>query len=198
MVGSVGMNEWMKTAPVWLTDLMNQATKWAGIEWRKATSDDGKFAVDGRRSYPFLRGAEAWGSKVDPGLAEPRQFGTFTVQPFEPQHVIAIDLDIEAALIPSSTPGHHHLVINAPISWSDYAELLRLLARIGVIEQGFCDASLERKETFLRLPWIRKYLETEDALAALNEWLDADDRPEEFQTAESLEEWLTQDDNARS
>lgn len=191
----MGMTEWMSTAPPWLLDAMHAASKWSGIAWRKATSDDGQFGKDGRRRYPELRGAEAWGSCVDRGdEGDARPLRTVLgLSPREPRHVIALDLDIPAVLIPSSTPGHNHLVINQYVSWPDYKELLTLLARIGVIEKGFADASIEREETFLRLPWIRKYMEDEDARAAIEEWLGADDRPEELQSPAALEAWLATD-----
>lgn len=71
-------------------------------------------------------------------------------------HVVALDIDVPARLVPSSTPGHHHLHIDVKCSWEDYAEFLRAAEKIGIIEPGYLGASLARKGTHLRLPWIVK------------------------------------------
>jgi hypothetical protein len=75
---------------------------------------------------------------------------------YPPTHKVVIDLDHAAQLIPSSTPGHFHLYIDHDIEWSLYAELLEVLAKVGLLEKGYVSASLERKFTAVRLPWVRK------------------------------------------
>jgi len=74
------------------------------------------------------------------------------------KHVIALDLDIPAHLVPSSTEGHSHLYIDVPggVKHEDYMELVALLGRIGVIEDGYAAVSLRRGFTDLRLPWVAK------------------------------------------
>lgn len=68
-------------------------------------------------------------------------------------HAVLLDLDSSrVALIPSSTPGHYHLVIDGRVSWTDYLELLRLLVRMGIVEQGFADLTEARGQAFLRMP----------------------------------------------
>lgn len=187
-VGVMGMTEWMNTAPAWLLDAMDHATKWAGIAWRR-TSGDADWHDDKRRPCSDFQGAEAWGSMVEPGLDSAAR--TVLGMPRrESLHVIAIDLDHEAALIPSSTPGHHHLVIDHKLCWSDYLKVLTVLAEVGVIQDRYLAASKARRETFLRLPWIGKGTEADDARRALDEWLEADERPTELQTPEALEEFL--------
>lgn len=71
-------------------------------------------------------------------------------------HAPCIDLDIPARLIESSTPGHSHLYIDVEMTWDQYRAILTALADAGVIEQGYLRASLLRKGTHLRLPWVRK------------------------------------------
>ena len=71
-------------------------------------------------------------------------------------HRPLLDLDFTAALIESSTPGNCHLYLDKPMSWRTYRRLLRALARAGVIEHGYAKASIRRKHSDLRLPWIRK------------------------------------------
>lgn len=71
-------------------------------------------------------------------------------------HTIMLDIDMTARLVESSTPGHFHLYIDRLLTWWQYRRLLRLLWKIGVIEKGFYKASLRRKATNLRPPWVEK------------------------------------------
>jgi hypothetical protein len=74
----------------------------------------------------------------------------------EPMHSLVLDIDHPATLIPSSTPGHFHLLIDKPMHWSTYEEVLRVLVRARILEVGYVGASIDRKMTDVRLPWIRK------------------------------------------
>lgn len=72
-------------------------------------------------------------------------------------HMPVLDIDrIPVRLVPSSTPGNYHLYIDYPIRWEDYAELLDLLARIGILEPGYVNASKARQMTFVRKPGVAK------------------------------------------
>lgn len=71
-------------------------------------------------------------------------------------HKPLLDLDMAAKLIPSSTEGHFHLYIDKPMTWDNYIKLLDVMAEVGILEQGFVDASKYRKATFLRLPHVKK------------------------------------------
>lgn len=72
-------------------------------------------------------------------------------------HKVVIDVDHEAVLVPSSTPGHHHLYVDIPpVRWDDYVSFLQAAAKIGLVEQGYVDASIERGHTDVRLPWVQK------------------------------------------
>lgn len=75
---------------------------------------------------------------------------------FGKRHMLVIDLDVSAALIPSSTPGHSHLFIDAPMSWLEYQDVLEALANAGILEAGYVGASKARGFTAVRLPWVRK------------------------------------------
>lgn len=78
-------------------------------------------------------------------------------QPDEEQHHrLLLDLDHPALLLDSSTPGHHHLYVDVEIPDPEWRELIKALAKAGVIEEGYAEASLERGHTDLRLPWVRK------------------------------------------
>jgi hypothetical protein len=72
------------------------------------------------------------------------------------QHSVVLDIDIPATLVPSTTAGHHHLYIDAAMSWRDYKNLLKALSRAGVIEPGFANASIRRKHSSVRVPWLKK------------------------------------------
>lgn len=76
----------------------------------------------------------------------------------KPHHVVALDIDHAAWLIPSSTEGHSHLYIDVPggIPHEDYMELLDVLARCKVIEHGYASVSKSRGHSDLRLPWVSK------------------------------------------
>ena len=67
-------------------------------------------------------------------------------------HRPVLDLDMNAALIPSATTGHFHLYIDKLVKWDDYVELLEALSRCGIIEPGYASASIERGYSSARLP----------------------------------------------
>jgi hypothetical protein len=73
-----------------------------------------------------------------------------------PNHKVVLDIDLPARLLPSSTPGHHHLFIDKAIPWDDYVNLLEALAACGLVERGYVYASKERGYTCVRLPWVKK------------------------------------------
>lgn len=75
------------------------------------------------------------------------------------KHRPLLDLDLKAAVIPSSTSGHGHLYIDKELTWKQYQKLLNVLADLGIIEAGYRGASLARGYTALRLPWVKKTAE---------------------------------------
>jgi len=72
------------------------------------------------------------------------------------KHRVMLDIDVPAVLVPSSTPGHHHLYIDVYVTWDKYVVLLDALADCGVVERGYVSASKERGFTAVRLPWVRR------------------------------------------
>lgn len=72
------------------------------------------------------------------------------------RHILAVDIDMPAALVPSSTKGHYHLYIDHEMTWTTYTSLLMALAEAGIVEPGYADASIRRGATHLRTPWNRK------------------------------------------
>lgn len=72
------------------------------------------------------------------------------------KHCPSLDIDFMCELIPSSTDGHFHLYIDAPMSWDEYQELLHVLAKVGILQEGYVGASIKRGATFLRKPGVYK------------------------------------------
>lgn len=50
-------------------------------------------------------------------------------------HYPVLDIDLDCWLIPSKTAGHHHLVIDRPMTWRRYKKLLKALMKAGIIER---------------------------------------------------------------
>lgn len=71
-------------------------------------------------------------------------------------HIPVLDLDMDAMLIESSTPGHHHLFIDRPMTWESYVKLLDVLAEVGILEPGYVSVSKKRRMTQVRTPWTEK------------------------------------------
>ena len=71
-------------------------------------------------------------------------------------HKIVLDIDFPAQLIPSSTEGHYHLIIDKELTWEQYERLLFTMADMDLLEEGYVSASHARGYTSVRLPWIKK------------------------------------------
>lgn len=73
-----------------------------------------------------------------------------------PLHRPILDVDFPIAAVPSTTPGHFHLYIDKELTWTQYRELLGVLADIGIIERGYLQASEARQFTSVRMPSVKK------------------------------------------
>lgn len=72
-------------------------------------------------------------------------------------HSPCIDIDFEARLVPSTTPGHYHLYLDGlALHWSAYMDLLSALVDAGVIDEGYFNASEARGMTTVRPSHVRK------------------------------------------
>lgn len=71
-------------------------------------------------------------------------------------HAPVIDLDLNARLIPSTTPGHFHLYLDRLMSFDDMMMLLRAFAAAGLVEQGYVEVTENRRYASVRLPWVSK------------------------------------------
>ena len=83
-------------------------------------------------------------------------------------HAPVLDIDFEAKLLPSTTPGHYHLYLDKEMRWDTYVFLLRALATAGVIEWGFYHLSIARGASFVRKPGVLK--EEGDVNSATQVW----------------------------
>ena len=71
-------------------------------------------------------------------------------------HMPTLDIDFPCELIPSSTPGHFHLLIDKAMYWTQYVQLLEALAAAGVIEYGYAKASIAHGGSYIRKPGVHK------------------------------------------
>lgn len=112
-----------------------------------AAHDADTVEVNGRTRYVNLVSSKL--EDYEPPVA---YFKDIDGQEEEEWHGVCIDIDIPCELIPSRTPGHHHLYIERALPWSKYVKLLQVLAECEIIEQEYAYASIQRKMTCLRLP----------------------------------------------
>ena len=72
-------------------------------------------------------------------------------------HSPAIDIDIPMEVIPSSTPGHHHVYFpGVELPYEEYMALLLALRNAGIISYGYFEHSRRRGQTLLRPPHVKK------------------------------------------
>lgn len=71
------------------------------------------------------------------------------------QHAVTLDLDYDAQLLESRTEGHHHLYLDSrkSVSWKQYKKLLKQMAKCGLLEDGYVEASIKKGFTALRKPY---------------------------------------------
>ena len=113
--------------------------------------------------YPgqVLRSVENFGDYTDPRVpveesdVEVAKIATSEVRG-SGNHKPVLDIDFPVKAIPSTTEGHFHLFIDRELSWEHYERLLHTLADVGIVEQGYVNASIDRRYTAVRLPWVKK------------------------------------------
>jgi hypothetical protein len=110
-------------------------------------------------SAEFL-GTVAPGSQAEP-LQDTSEGANLVVSatgdPARDPHMPVIDLDVLCNLIPATQIGHTHLYINHPVSQEGLFEILDVLAKHGIVEQGYVKASKARGYSAVRLPWVKKH-----------------------------------------
>ena len=73
------------------------------------------------------------------------------------QHYVLLDLDVPHKYIESSTTGHAHLYIDKVLAFQDYLEVLQVLSKHGIVEEGFYKWTMHRGYSSLRPPGIEKH-----------------------------------------
>lgn len=71
-------------------------------------------------------------------------------------HKVVLDIDFPVVVLPSSTPGHHHLFIDKAMTWEKYRDLIEAFVDAGIVEPGYMGASEQRGFTGVRPPWVKK------------------------------------------
>jgi hypothetical protein len=79
-----------------------------------------------------------------------------TIDTEEEKHFIIMDVDHEAELIPSSTPGHYHLYIYHEVTKEQLDKFVAVAREIGLIQQGIVRGYKERGVLCLRKPGVVK------------------------------------------
>lgn len=138
----------------WLAFVEN-LTLHRNVRWELEDYVEG--VKDEREVTPQLGDAEAVSSRW-------RTMYPFDGYDQDNRHAVLLDLDVPAYLVKSSTEGHSHLYVQVVAPWEDYVEFLNAAAKIGMLEQGYVNACVERGATSLRLPWIKKGEERPDAV----------------------------------
>jgi hypothetical protein len=72
------------------------------------------------------------------------------------KHVLVLDIDHPARLVPSTTKGRFHLYVSVPMSWRRYVAVLNALAAADVVHRNYVKHTTERGYTNVRPPWVAK------------------------------------------
>lgn len=67
-------------------------------------------------------------------------------------HYPVLDIDFQAYLLPSKTPGHFHLYLEKAVPHDAYMALMKALADAQIIQRGYYEASKNQKQSFVRPP----------------------------------------------
>lgn len=111
------------------------------------SSDDENFAEDGE-----LKPANAFTGN----LVSSRHKSSCELLQYDEYHYPILDLDFECELVPSSTPGHHHLYMAKLLPKKDMEKLVNVLAEVGILQTGIKNQWDREGHLVLRPPWITK------------------------------------------
>lgn len=163
--------EWLANAPQGLRDLIDRATWHWRVRWdAEDYVEDEAFGPDGdgRRVTTDVEEVEAVSSLL---RQSDNSVTTLLLgSPPGPRHMLAIDIDVPAWLIPSSTEGHGHFYADIQCTEADLWVFLDAAARIGLVEEGYVAACKSRGMTSLRAPWVRKGEERPPGTPVAEEW----------------------------
>lgn len=103
-----------------------------------------------RKEADYSRDDEVSPDDVCHDTTEPHNIIT-SKSAFDKRHAPCLDLD-RVRLVPSFTPGHYHLFVDQYVSWDDYIVFLKAAVTIGLLEEGYVNASIARGYTALFIP----------------------------------------------
>lgn len=141
----------------------------AGSRWRAITAD--QMFYDGfvreraakesgeQEDYENSEHLEQIGNPADAEIVSSTMREHHFFQPYGgpgSRHKVLIDIDMPVLAVPSTTPGHYHLYIDKMLTWPQYVRLLEVLGEVGIVEEGYVEASKRRGCTHLRVPWLAK------------------------------------------
>jgi hypothetical protein len=139
--------EWIAEAPAQLVAMIRRMTFHHKVNWNApdyVENEDFGEAGDPRKVTEEIDEAEALSSLVGVDSVGNRL------------HHIAVDVDVPAWLVPSSTPGHAHLYVPLKVTEGAYFDWLDASAEIGLLEPGYVSACKSRGMTSVRAPWVVK------------------------------------------
>jgi hypothetical protein len=79
------------------------------------------------------------------------------------KHSLMLDLDTTHYYLPSSSHGHGHLVFNTHLSFDAIVEILTVLNKHGIVQDGVLEATKDRGYISLRPPGVDKHNPEDDA-----------------------------------
>jgi hypothetical protein len=98
------------------------------------------------------------------------------------KHTLFLDLDDEHFVSPSSTPGHSHLYINTDLDLEALKEIIDVLAKHGIVQQGIKNQLDSYGFLTLRPPGVQKGDEYDDA--SVNEAKILEQESEDFKNSQ--------------
>jgi hypothetical protein len=69
---------------------------------------------------------------------------------------MSLELGVPVQILPSSTPGHHHVYIDAEMKWRPYRALCKAMVRVGLLESAFVDLMISHSMSMLLRPGLTK------------------------------------------
>ena len=67
-------------------------------------------------------------------------------------HQAIFDVDGGVEVVPSRTPGNHHLYFDKQLTWRQYRRVMRVLGRVGLVDPVWARLASRRGQAFLRRP----------------------------------------------
>lgn len=69
---------------------------------------------------------------------------------------LLLDIDDNAEVWPSTTPGHYHIVFKEPFNKRDFENVVETLHSAGIIARGNYNQYRTDGALYLRTPWVKK------------------------------------------